>query len=38
MLKTFNSFRKYALEELSNYKEKGSEMQLITAISLETFR
>lgn len=38
MLKKFNSFIKHTLKELSNHKGNGSEMQLITAISLETFR
>ena len=37
MLKTLSNFTKYTLEELSNYKEN-SEMQFISAISLETFR
>lgn len=38
MQKTFNSFTKLTPEELSKSKENGSEMQLISAISLEIFR
>lgn len=38
MQKTFNTFIKHILKQLSNYKGNGSKMQLIRAISLETFR